>query len=131
MNPIFSTSSTVLLGLESGQVAVFADDHRTAQFTGNQQGLVAELLGRAVRIDLKNADRGSAISARENVDQNSASPEKLTQHEHERSFAGPSDGDVSHADDGPLQSPGTQDLAVEQPVAQRDDGSVHPAGNHR
>src|ERR1700686_2442952 len=107
-----------LLGDSACIIPPFPDDNRNAQPARDQQRLIAEVGGVAIRLNYQNAASFAAISAREHVETNAARLQQFAERNHERGLARTTHRQIPNADHGPLQPPRRQHAAIEQGISQ-------------
>ena len=89
--------SELLLGEDAGGVAGFSDNDRDVQTPRHQQRFVAEIARRAGGIHQGHASGLASVTAREDIEFQSARFQQLAQQQHKRRFARSADGEISDA----------------------------------
>src|SRR5207248_5495817 len=109
--------SELLFGGDPGSVTVLTHHNRTAETARNEQRLVAEVLGRALRIDECNSASATAIATGKDVESDATGLQHFTKENYEGSFAGAADRQVADADGRSSKALGTQETTVIKGVA--------------
>src|SRR5438309_9757428 len=84
-------------GEQAGLVSVSAYDHRRLQLARNQKRFIAKLRLRAVRIDNCDSGRSATVTARENIEGDSALGQQLAQRDHEWRLTAAADRNIPDA----------------------------------
>src|SRR6185312_323746 len=107
----------LLFRQKAGLIPVSANDHGCLQLARDQQGLIAELGGRTIRIDNSDLIGTPSIAAGKNVEGDTAFRKQLTQSNHEGRLAAATDGNVANAHHRPCQFLYLKNAAIIQSVS--------------